>query len=538
MDTTTSGPFSQSATIQYHGIVDQSLTLVPQVQTYHRQQRHCYGESTPGEFPLAANPSIVLHVLTGCNLDPHDLAKLEVTCSFFRQPANFAPDTELSISELAALDMCQKRAIFKPMNKQEREFLKERCGGSWKLVLRFFLAGEKCCRREKSQAIAGPGHSLAVTSSGAIYSFGSNNSGQLGHGTLEEEYRPRQIRSLAGIRIIQAAAGAGRTMLISDAGQVYAFGKESFVLSREGNVYTFSWGSDARLGHQTESNDVEPRLVGGILENIPVVQIAAGYCYLLALACQPSGMSVYSVGCGLGGKLGHGCRTDEKQPRLIEQFRTLNLQPVVVAAGAWHAAVVGKDGRVCTWGWGRYGCLGHGNEECETIPKVVESLNGIKAVHVATGDYTTFVVSDDGDVYSFGCGESSSLGHSTGTDGQANRHVNVLSPELVTSLKQANEKVVQISLTNSIYWNAHTFALTDSGKLYAFGAGDKGQLGTTLMAHQTERGSPELDGSCISGDVELIYQKGTCLSRKRSWKSEVKGLWRCCFEHIPDQKKA
>ncbi|XP_031476305.2 uncharacterized protein LOC116247957 [Nymphaea colorata] len=426
--------------------------------------------------------------------------------------------------------MCQKRAIFKPMNKQEREFLKERCGGSWKLVLRFLLAGEKCCRREKSQAIAGPGHSIAVTSSGTVYSFGSNNSGQLGHGTLEEEYRPRQIRSLAGIRIIQAAAGAGRTMLITDAGQVYAFGKESFgeaeyggqgakcvttpqlieslkgifvvqaaignfftaVLSREGNVYTFSWGSDARLGHQTESTDVEPRLMGGVLENVPVVQIAAGYCYLLALACQPSGMSVYSVGCGLGGKLGHGCRTDEKQPRLIEQFRTLNLQPAVVAAGAWHAAVVGKDGRVCTWGWGRYGCLGHGNEECETIPKVVESLNGIKAVHVATGDYTTFVVSEDGDVYSFGCGESSSLGHSTGTDGQANRHVNVLSPELVTSLKQANKKVVQISLTNSIYWNAHTFALTDSGGLYAFGAGDKGQLGTTLMAHQSERDSPEL----------------------------------------------
>lgn len=124
--------------------------------------------------------------------------------------------------------------------------------------------------------------------------------------------------------------------------------------------------------------------------------------------------SVYSVGCGLGGKLGHGTRTDEKYPRLIEQFQTLNLQPMVVAAGAWHAAVVGRDGRVCTWGWGRYGCLGHGNEDCESVPKVVEALNGIKAVHVATGDYTTFVVSDAGDVYSFGCGESSSLGHNTG----------------------------------------------------------------------------------------------------------------------------
>lgn len=67
----------------------------------------------------------------------------------------------------------------------------------------------------------------------------------------------------------------------------------------------------------------------------------------------------------------------------------------------------------------------------------------------------------------------------------------MLNPELVTSLKQINERVVQISLTNSIYWNAHTFALTESGKLYAFGAGDKGQLGIELVANQTERVNPE-----------------------------------------------
>ena len=72
-----------------------------------------------------------------------------------------------------------------------------------------------------------------------------------------------------------------------------------------------------------------------------------------------------------------------------------------------------------------------------------------------------------------------------------NRHTNVLSPEIVTSLKQVKERVVQISLTNSIYWNAHTFALTESGNLFAFGAGDKGQLGVELDANQTERGKPE-----------------------------------------------
>lgn len=67
----------------------------------------------------------------------------------------------------------------------------------------------------------------------------------------------------------------------------------------------------------------------------------------------------------------------------------------------------------------------------------------------------------------------------------------MLSPELVTSLKEVKERVVQISLTNSIYWNAHTFALTESGKLYAFGAGDKGQLGMELVNNQSERGNPE-----------------------------------------------
>ncbi|XP_045816527.1 ultraviolet-B receptor UVR8 [Trifolium pratense] len=530
MDATTSG----TPTIQYHtsNINDQTITAIvvaTPLPTFQRQQRHCLGNSTPGEFPLSAKPAIVLHVLTSCNLDPQDLAKLEGTCSFFRKPANYAPDFELSLCELAAFDMCMKRAIFKPMTTEEMQDLKQRCGGSWKLVLRYLLAGEACCRREKSQAIAGPGHSIGVTSKGNVYSFGSNSSGQLGHGTTEEEWRPRPIRTLQGIRIIQATAGAGRTMLITDSGRVYAFGKDSFgeaeyggqgsktvttpqlveslkniyvvqatignfftaVLSREGRVYTFSWGSDGKLGHHTDSNDTEPRPLLGALEDIPVVQIAAGYCYLLCLACQPSGMSVYSVGCGLGGKLGHGTRTDEKFPRLIEQFQTLNLQPMVVAAGAWHAAVVGQDGRVCTWGWGRYGCLGHGNEECEAAPKVVEALNNVKAVHVATGDYTTFVVSEEGDVYSFGCGESASLGHNAIIDEQGNRHVNVLTPELVTSLKQINERVVQISLTNSIYWNAHTFALTESGKLYSFGAGDKGQLGIELVANQTERVNPE-----------------------------------------------
>ena len=93
------------------------------------------------------------------------------------------------------------------MKEEEREEMKRRCGGSWKLVLRFLLAGETSCRREKSQAIAGPGHSVAVTSKGQVYTFGYNNSGQLGHGHTDEEPRILPVRYVNGLVLQQPGHG-------------------------------------------------------------------------------------------------------------------------------------------------------------------------------------------------------------------------------------------------------------------------------------------------------------------------------------------
>lgn len=520
MDATASGT---SPVIQFHNIADEPTSHSSPLHTVlERSQRHCYGNGTPGEFPLAMSPSIVLHVLSACELGPKDLAALEATCTFFSKPANFAPNFALSLPELAAFDMCQKRSMLKLMKQEERECLKQRCGGSWKLVLRYILVRERNC----SRVIAGPGHSIVVTANGDVYSFGANCSGQLGLGDTEDRFKPCLIRSLQGIRIIQAAVGSRQTMLVSDTGSVYSFGKVNFggpeffvdadmshitipkvveslkgvfvvqaaiggyfsaVLSREGQVYTFSWGQAERLGHSSDPSDVEPRLLSGPLEDALVAQISAGNCYLLVLAYQPTGMSVYSVGCGLGGKLGHGCKNNKGMPKLIEHFQALSLNPVSVAAGTWHAAALGDDGRVCTWGWGHTGCLGHGDEEYKALPTVVAGLSNVKAVHLSTGEYTTFVVADNGDVYSFGSGESLNLGFQEDDEAES---ADFSTPNLVDSLKVLNEKAVQISPTNTSYWlNAdmgysHTFALMESGKLYAFGGGIKGQLGVKLAEGQ------------------------------------------------------
>lgn len=90
MDATASG----TSSVQYHNIPEQTIAslVIPEqpivalvtspLPAFERQLRHCFGNATPGEFPLSANPSIVLHVLTGCNLDPQDLAKLEASLLF------------------------------------------------------------------------------------------------------------------------------------------------------------------------------------------------------------------------------------------------------------------------------------------------------------------------------------------------------------------------------------------------------------------------------------------------------------------------
>ena len=117
---------------------------------------------------------------------------------------------------------------------------------------------------------------MLISDAGRAYAFGKDSFGEAEFGAEGNKLvtTPQAVESLKDIFVVQAAIGNFFTA----------------VLSREGRIYTFSWGHESKLGHQTEPTDLEPRPLLGALENIPVVQIAAGYCYLLALACQPSGM--------------------------------------------------------------------------------------------------------------------------------------------------------------------------------------------------------------------------------------------------------
>lgn len=73
-----------------------------------------------------------------------------------------------------------------------------------------------------------------------------------------------------------------------------------------------------------------------------------------------------------------------------------------VACGRLHTAILTSDGRVLTFGTGKFGQLGHGERSNEAAPKVVSALSGKRVVDIACGKEHTVAVTSDGDLYAFG----------------------------------------------------------------------------------------------------------------------------------------
>ena len=182
---------------------------------------------------------------------------------------------------------------------------------------------------------------------------------------------------------------------------------------------------------------------GGFSTSKNVVFIAADSYHS---ACITEDGSTYTWGFGECGKLGHGDQTDRSSPTLVNGL--VGIRAKEVACGARHTLIRTEDGRVYSFGCGMFGQLGHGNKEDRLTPTLIDApLEGKFVVQVACGSKHSMVLARNGYVYTWGHGANGIIGHGS--------EVNYAIPCIVEALN--GKKIVNISS-----YNYHSVALVDS----------------------------------------------------------------------------
>ncbi len=303
-------------------------------------------------------------------------------------------------------------------------------------------------------AATGGTHTLALLSSGDLYSWGSNGRGQLGNATTVSQAFPGSVSiadGLVDINITALTAGESHSLAVTSDGKVVVWGSNSH------------W----QLGISSSSYRSAPFLIRPGYGRI--LSIAAGARHNILL--RTSG-DLWAWGDNSSGQLGRASSLSKSaSAALVSRGGVLAFprEAIGAAAGSEHNLVVCSDGTLATWGRGTEGQLGIGDTISRNAPIEVPRsgvLAGKKPITVATGAHHSLVLCDDGALVAWGSNSHGQLG--SGSDGDQSN-----TPVLVEiSGVLLGKEIVSIGAGAR-----HSFAFCSDGTLTAWGDNALGQLG-------------------------------------------------------------
>lgn len=188
-----------------------------------------------------------------------------------------------------------------------------------------------------------------------------------------------------------------------------------------------------------------------------------------AMACEElSGddLEVLVAGDNFWGQLGLGegeAGDGSRRRSFVPVPRFTSRRVVNVAAGDAHTAILTDDGALYTFGCGRSGQLGHGSRDSYLRPCAVEGLAGVRLVKVACGAQSTVCLSSVGRAFIMGTMDRYSYTPA----------VSRVVFETPAALDDSDgERFVDCALTAY-----HAALVTATGRLYTFGWNHQYQLG-------------------------------------------------------------
>jgi alpha-tubulin suppressor-like RCC1 family protein len=352
--------------------------------------------------------------------------------------------------------------------------------------------------------VGGAQHSLAVDSSGNLFSWGNNDQGQLGGGITAPRVTPMQVAGISGLRAADAWLGA------------------THIVNNDGSVWGWGANGSGQLGNNSTAPSITPVQVPGI---VAAVGLASGQDFVLVVI---SDGTLRAWGRNTVGQVGNGTYGAAKLSPVTHVLTSAPGQTAVaiaVAAGESHSLALDRDGGVWAWGDNLYRQT-HDMSVSSITPKRVSGLSSV--VGIGAGANTSYAVEADGSLWAWGDNGIGQLGDGTTQVSNIPTLVGSLPP--VTAVAAGRTHALALGVDGTVWsWGGNgngqlgdgtnnarflplqvtglanvvrlaaresqSFALTADGSVYAWGANGQGRLGDSTTVDRwvpTEIAGPGL----------------------------------------------
>ncbi len=338
------------------------------------------------------------------------------------------------------------------------------------------LAYDGATPDQPNRLSAGLSHTAYVDEHGTLWTWGSNQEGQLGAETQETGV-DREGN--------QVAVSGTSLAVLEDVRSVAAGGDFTVALKTDGTLWAWGGNDYGQLGNGTVVSAAQPVQV---LDQVTAV--SAGDYHVAAIRDDGT---LWTWGDNLYGQLGDGTRDSMSAPHQV-------LTDVRFAVmGDYHAAAISTDGTLYTWGSNLDGQLGTGglgdttDEETGATLQLTPAAVSLPAAvsNVTVGAGHTAAILSDGTLWTWGRNDAMQLGL---TEAGAQ----VWEPGQVVELVPAQA----VSAGTD-----QTVCLLSNGEVQAWGSPAMGQLGSgTPQEKAAEPDMQTADAGAVR--VDIPSQKG------------------------------